>query len=61
MVFGRLLAVRWAFGDSQQQGGRGARLADRVNVSELLLNLVNNAVPKLLIGTNQKVCGRSIR
>ena len=40
---------------------RNALLLPGVNVSELLLNLVNNAVPKLLIGTNQKVCGRSIR
>jgi hypothetical protein len=28
-----------------------------VNVSELLINLVSIAVPKLLTGTNQKVCG----
>jgi hypothetical protein len=32
-------------------------LADTVNVSELLINPVKMALPKLLIGNNQKVCG----
>ena len=45
--------MKLTLGDSQQQRGRGARLADTVNVSELLINLVNNAVPKLLRGTDQ--------
>jgi hypothetical protein len=42
---------------------RGSRswLADRVNVSELLINLVNIAMPKLLSGINQKVRGRLLR
>jgi len=31
------------------------------NVSELLINAVSIAVPKLLLGTNQKVCGRLSR
>ena len=29
-----------------------------VNLSELLINLVRMVVPKLLVGINQKVCGR---
>ena len=29
-----------------------------VNVSELLINPVSRKMPKLLIGINQKVCGR---
>jgi hypothetical protein len=47
--------VRGLFGDSQQRGGRGARLADKVNVSELLINLVTSEEPKLLetSGSNQ--------
>lgn len=32
-----------------------------VNVSELLINLVSSEVPKLLLGMNQKVCGRITR
>jgi len=31
------------------------------NICELLINTVSIAVPKLLIGTNQKVCGRLFR
>jgi len=31
------------------------------NVSELLINVVNKAVPKLLIGTNQTVRDRMLR
>ncbi|MCY1362433.1 hypothetical protein D9M68_690840 [compost metagenome] len=31
------------------------------NICELLINVVNIAVPKLLIGTNQKVSGRLSR
>jgi hypothetical protein len=45
--------VRYAPGHSQQQGGQGARLTGTVNVCELLINLVNIAVPKLLLGTYQ--------
>jgi len=30
-------------------------------LSELLINAVNMTVPKLLTGTNQKVCGRIFR
>jgi hypothetical protein len=32
-----------------------------VNVSELLINPVRIEVPKLLLGINQKVCGRLTR
>jgi hypothetical protein len=32
-----------------------------VNVSELLINPVSRKMPKLLIGINQKVCGRIAR
>ena len=39
---------------------QGAKLAGKVNVSELLINIVRMIVPKLL-GTDQKVRGRSFR
>ena len=32
-------------------------LTDTVNICELLINLVKMALPKLLTGNNQKVCG----
>jgi hypothetical protein len=41
--------------------GYGARLTDTVNASELLINLVRIVVPKLLLGIDQKVCGRLSR
>ena len=47
--------------DSEQQSDRGARLTGRVNVSELLINLVIIVVPKLLLGIDQKVRGRITR
>jgi len=45
--------VRPSIGDSKQQRGQGARLTEMANVSELLINLVSIAMPKLLIGINQ--------
>ncbi|SOZ71333.1 conserved protein of unknown function (plasmid) [Cupriavidus taiwanensis] len=39
--------------DSKQPWGRGARLTGMGNGSELLINVVSIAVPKLLTGTNQ--------
>ena len=53
--------VRSPRGDSEQQSDRGARLADRVNVREVLINLVIIVVQKLLLGIDQKVRGRITR
>lgn len=56
-----MAVARQSFGDSKQRWGRGARLADTVNICELLINLVTIEKPKLLLGFNQKVHGRLIR
>ena len=46
-----------ARGNSEQRWGEGARLTGTGSVCELLINVVISEVPKLLTGTDQKVCG----
>lgn len=43
--------------NSEQQWGGGARLTGMGSVRKLLINVVISEVPKLLTGTDQKVCG----
>jgi len=53
----RINAVRWKY-FCKHQCGKALGWDGTTNESELLINVVTVNKPKVLIGLNQKVCGR---